>query len=290
MSTARHRHPWQVASRRLAGLLAIACLLATPAWALPRHQPIPGGVAVLALPAPFDAASQAQFAGRQVLTVPTGDGWRAVVGIPLGQTPGPAALRLTFADGSTRNIGFTVAAHTYPEQRLTIADPDQVTPSAQSLKRIRGEQAQIRAAFRHRSADRPPLRFSLPAQGPLSSNFGLRRVLNGQPRSPHSGIDIAAPAGAPVTAPAAGRVLRVGDYFFTGKTVFVDHGQGLVTLYCHLSEIAVQEGQSLQAGERIGAVGSTGRATGPHLHWALSLNDARVDPRLFLASEAQAAR
>lgn len=284
----------QRAGRRPPGsaLLIALVLLATPwlAIALPRPDPVPGGVAVLTLPADFDAAAEASFAGKPVLTVPVDDGWRAVVGIPLGQTPGPAALRLRFADGRTRNIGFTVAAREYPVQRLTITDQDKVTPSAASLKRIEREQVEILAAFRHRSTPVPQLRFAMPAQGPLSSNFGLRRVINGQPRSPHSGIDIAAPAGAPVTAPAPGRVLRVGDYFFTGNTVFVDHGHGLVTLYCHLSSVAVREGQQLATGDAIGKVGSTGRATGPHLHWALSLNDARVDPRLFLAAETQAAR
>jgi len=288
------RHP----GRRLRGigLAAALALLAAPllAVALPRPDPVPGGVSVLALPAGFDAGGQASFAGKPVLTVPIDGGWRAVVGIPLGQTPGPAALRLRFADGRTQNIGFTVAARDYPVQRITITDQDKVTPSAASLKRIEREQVEILAAFRHRSAvllpGAPLLGFAMPAQGPLSSNFGLRRVINGQPRSPHSGIDIAAPAGAPVTAPAPGRVLRVGDYFFTGNTVFVDHGQGLVTLYCHLSSVAVREGQQLATGDAIGKVGSTGRATGPHLHWALSLNDARVDPRLFLAAETQAAR
>jgi len=279
--------------RLLGGKLLVALLLLATPWlaaALPRPDPVPGGVAVLTLPPDFDAAAEASFAGKPVLTVPVDDGWRAVVGIPLSQTPGPAALRLRFADGRSRNVGFTVAARDYPVQRITIADPDKVTPSAASLKRIQREQVQILAAFRHRSSHAPPLRFAMPAQGPLSSNFGLRRVINGQPRSPHSGIDIAAPAGAPVTAPAPGRVLRVGDYFFTGNTVFVDHGQGLVTLYCHLSSVAVREGQPLATGDAIGAVGSTGRATGPHLHWALSLNDARVDPRLFLSAETQAAR
>ena len=275
-----------------ARLIGVLILLAMPllAVALPRPDPVPGGVAVLALPAGFDAGGQASFAGKPVLTVPVDDGWRAVVGIPLGQAPGPAALRLRFADGRTHNIGFTVAARDYPVQRITITDQDKVTPSPASLKRIEREQVEILAAFRHRSSHAPPLGFAMPAQGPLSSNFGLRRVINGQPRSPHSGIDIAAPAGAPVTAPAPGRVLRVGDYFFTGNTVFVDHGQGLVTLYCHLSAVAVREGQPLATGDAIGQVGSTGRATGPHLHWALSLNDARVDPRLFLVTEAHAAR
>ena len=278
-------------TRLTAAVLSLVALLSVvPAQALPRNDPVPGGVAVVALPGVFDDRAEARFAGRPVLTVPVADGWRAIVGLPLAQTPGPAALRLRFADGRTQNVGFTVGGREYPVQRITITDQDKVTPSAESLQRIQREQVEILAAFRHRSATAPPLSFALPAAGPLSSNFGLRRVINGQPRSPHSGIDIAAPAGAPVVAPAPGRVLRVGDYFFTGNTVFVDHGGGLVTLYCHLSRVAVREGQVLDTGDAIGAVGSTGRATGPHLHWALSLNDARVDPRLFLATDTQAAR
>lgn len=281
----------KLASRLVAALLWLGAVLVTaPAHALPRHDPVPGGVAVIALPAGFDAQGEARFAGRPVLTVQAADGWRAIVGLPLGQTPGPAAVHVRLADGSTQNVGFKVLAREYPVQRLTITDQDKVTPSPESLKRIAREQVEILAAFRHRSAGAPLLAFAMPAAGPLSSNFGLKRVINGQPRSPHSGIDIAAPAGAPITAPAPGRVLRVGDYFFTGNTVFVDHGQGLVTLYCHLSRVAVREGQVLETGDAIGNVGSTGRATGPHLHWALSLNDARVDPRLFLTLAAQAAR
>ena len=281
----------KLASRLVAALLWLGTVLVTaPAHALPRHDPVPGGVAVIALPAGFDAQGEARFAGRPVLTVQAADGWRAIVGLPLGQTPGPAAVHVRLADGRTQNVGFKVLGREYPVQRLTITDQDKVTPSPESLKRIEREQVEILAAFRHRSVGAPLLAFAMPAAGPLSSNFGLKRVINGQPRSPHSGIDIAAPAGAPITAPAPGRVLRVGDYFFTGNTVFVDHGQGLVTLYCHLSRVAVREGQVLETGDAIGNVGSTGRATGPHLHWALSLNDARVDPRLFLTPAAQAAR
>ncbi|VAW79063.1 Peptidase, M23/M37 family, partial [hydrothermal vent metagenome] len=126
------------------------------------------------------------------------------------------------------------------------------------------------------------LRFVLPVHGPVSSPFGLRRYFNEQPRKPHSGLDLAAAEGTPIRAPAAGHISGTGDYFFNGNTVFIDHGQGLVTMYCHMSRIDVKPGQQVAAGETIGAVGQTGRVTGPHLHWGVSLNDARINPMLFL--------
>ena len=158
------------------------------------------------------------------------------------------------------------------------------------MERITRESKQIKSALRHWSQqDDVALAFEKPVEGPTSSPFGLRRFFNEQARNPHSGLDIAAPEGTPIRAPAPGTVIETGDFFFNGNTELLDHGQGLVTMYCHMNKIDVTPGQNVDSGEVLGEVGMTGRVTGPHLHWGVSLNDARIDPLLFLPPQKQVA-
>ncbi len=258
------------------------------AAALPRSEPVPGGVVRIPLPVTGDSpAPTAYYNGQRVLVLRDEQRWLALVGIPLATKPGQQTLRVK-SGAKTLTQHFTVQDKTYPSQHLTITDKRKVTPTKEDLIRIDRETAEIKAALATWS-DAPgmELDFLQPAEGPRSSAFGLRRFFNGEARKPHSGLDFAAPLGAPVLAPAPGTVIRVGDYFFNGNTVFVSHGQGLITLYCHLSRIDVQVGESVQRGEMLGAVGMSGRATGAHLHWGVSLNRALVDPALFLPETAR---
>lgn len=244
---------------------------------------MPGGVAVLPLER-GGAAPRAYFNGERVMVLKKGPQWVAVVGIPLDAKPGEYALRV-----GKRSLDFSVRDKQYAVQRLTIENKRKVDPTPLDIERIRRESRIIKAALAawHAEAN-VPLRFDLPVRGPVSSPFGLRRVFNGEPRAPHSGIDIAVPAGTPIRAPAPGRVAAIGHFFFDGNMVLIDHGQGLVTMYGHMEKILVKKGQHLARGQVIGLAGQTGRATGPHLHWGVSLNNARVDPTLFLSPESLA--
>jgi len=267
------------------GLLAAAPSVAGPDPALPRESRVPGGVAILELGPGDTPPGVVSFNGHRSPVLRAGDGWVAVVGIPLDVAPGPHAARLqpSGADAGPRTLEFAVAAKQYAEQRLTVANQRHVDPSKEDLARIATERERIDAALGTYSEDLgPAFLLAAPVAGRRSSSFGLRRVFNGQPRNPHSGMDIAAPTGTPVLSPAPGRVLDAGDFFFNGNTVFLDHGQGLVTMYCHLSRIDVAPGDLVPAGRRLGLVGATGRVTGPHLHWGVALNRALVDPALFL--------
>ena len=258
----------------------IGSCLTQPLWALPQNAPVPGGVAVVAIDKDVHTV---RFEDRPVLLAEQAGKRYAVVGLALTTKPGNYQLALTTTQGALASQSFQVQHKDYPEQRLTIADDRKVNPYQQDLPRIREERATMDQAFVNFAAVPVQLDFLSPTQGPKSSSFGSRRILNGQPRNPHSGMDIAAPTGTPVIAPAAGVVTAMGEYFFNGNTVIVDHGQGLVTMYCHLSEMAVKPGARLEQDALIGKVGQTGRVTGPHLHWSVSLNNARVDPALFLS-------
>jgi murein DD-endopeptidase MepM/ murein hydrolase activator NlpD len=253
------------------------------AWAdalpLPHTAAVPGGITLVDVGPVSLTPPIVHYGKKRVMVLANQDRWQAVVGIPLSAKPGEHRLTLK---GHKAPLRFQVATKDYAEQHITIKDKRKVNPTALDMKRITRERGRINQALRHwRAQAGVQTRFVPPVSGPLSSPFGLRRFFNEQPRKPHSGIDIAAPAGTPIRAPAAGRIIETGEFFFNGNSVFIDHGQGLITMYCHMSRIDVKPGQEVAQGEAIGAVGQTGRVTGPHLHWGVSLNDARVDPTLF---------
>jgi len=265
--------------------LALLLCLTLPAHAegfLTRllNKPVPGGVAVVDL-GNDASAPKARYDGKPVLVVREDDQrWIAIVGIPLTVKAGKQSLDV---DGQAHN--FRVEPRSYREQHITLKNQRQVNPNPDDLKRIERELDEQTRAYRQFSPRQPSnLLFDRPVNGPLSSPFGLRRFFNGEERNPHSGLDFAAKAGTPIKAPAAGKVILTGNYFFNGKTVFVDHGQGLISMFCHLSQIDVKVGDELSRGAVLGKVGSTGRATGPHLHWNVSLNDARIDPSIFIGA------
>lgn len=243
------------------------------------NKPVPGGVAVVGLGSSAQAP-KASYQGKPVLVVKEQNNWLAIVGVPLTVKPGSQSL-----SSGGRNLSFTVGNKKYPEQHITLKNTQQVNPNPANLKRIEGELAEQIQAYRSFSPNTPSnLLLDKPVDGPLSSKFGVRRFFNGEERNPHAGLDFAVPAGTPIKTPAAGKVILIGNYFFNGNTVFVDHGQGFISMFCHMSKIDVKVGQQLARGEVVGKVGSTGRATGPHMHWNVSLNDARVDPAIFIGA------
>jgi murein DD-endopeptidase MepM/ murein hydrolase activator NlpD len=270
--------------KRSIALLLLCC--AADAADLPLGSAVPGGVVILPVGSAKAPAPTVTYGGKRVLIVEHDGQWNAVVGIALATAPGPVQIDVQPPGGAreTRTVG--IVAKKYVSQYLTVK-PGQVDLAPQNLERVEGEQKRIRAAMATFSAAAPQtLQLQAPIPGPRSSSFGLRRFFNRQPRAPHSGMDIAAPSGTPIRAPADGVVLDAGDFFFNGNTVFVDHGQGLVTMYCHLSKFDVKAGDVVKTGAKLGEVGATGRVTGPHLHFGVTLNGALVDPALFLPPPA----
>ena len=270
-------------------LLALAPALLASTWlarawatSVPRAAPVPGGVARIAL---GESASppRARLGKDRVLVARAGDEWVALVGIPLAAKAG-AKLRLDVerADGAQSRFEIAVGPKQYAVQHLKVPRA-QVDLSPEDLARYERERTHLAVVIATFSDVAPAtLAMVQPVPGPRSASFGLRRYFNGQARSPHNGMDIAAATGTPVVAATGGRVIDAGDYFFPGRTVILDHGQGLLTLYSHLSAIEAGVGGEVAAGAPIGKVGATGRVTGPHLHFSVYLNATAVDPALFL--------
>jgi murein DD-endopeptidase MepM/ murein hydrolase activator NlpD len=273
--------PWRTL-RQFTGVVLALAAMASPGTAaaatdLPRSESVPGGVRIIALPGPSAAAPVAMFGQHRVMVIRRDDKWLAVVGIGLDAKLGTARLEVQGGAAPT----FPIGPKTYTVQRLTVA-PGQVDLSAQDASRAAQERTRIHTAIATFSPVAGTLALLQPVPGIRSSSFGLRRVFNGEARNPHTGMDIAAPVGTPIRAAADGTVVDTGNYFFNGNTVIIDHGQGLLTVYCHLSAIGAHSGDVVQRGQVIGKVGMTGRVTGPHLHFAVVLNQEFVDPALFL--------
>ena len=258
-----------------------AAILPASLVSLRNQTAVPGGIAWITLDNQSNTPPKVVYKQHQVVVLRSGKSWVALVGIPLSAKPGTHSV---LEQQTGERYSFQVKNKKYKTQRLRIKNKNKVNPNRQELQRIKREYKLIKAALASpwQAKKTSPLPLIQPIQGRFSSSFGLRRYFNGKPRNPHSGLDIAAPSGTPIAAAGVGKVVNTGNYFFTGNTVFIDHGQGVVTQYGHLDEIIVSSGQTVKTGQIIGTVGKTGRATGPHLHWGVSLNNTMIDPKLVM--------
>lgn len=227
-----------------------------------------------------DPKAVVELDGRRISVSPDGI---FIIGFTR-DAPAKATLKLRLADGTEEVQVLEIAQRQYDIQRLDGLPDKYVTPPPEVLARIAADNAKIGAV---KKLDTPETWFESgwiwPAEGRISGVYGSQRILNGEPRQPHYGVDMAGPVGTPVIAPADGRVvLAETDMYYTGGTIFLDHGHGLMSAFLHMSAVDVKVGQFIRRGERLGAVGATGRVTGPHLDWRMNLFDVRIDPQLLV--------
>jgi len=257
-------------------------LAALPAQAK-EYQVVQGGVATL----DHAAASHATLRclDRQWPVRRMSDGsLRGWVGIDLKTRPGTYRCRWHY-DGGKESVSLQVTKGEFRISRIQVKRKMAVF-DAPTLKRIRHDQQALKQSYRaHVDATPDIVMHAMPVAGIISTPFGAQRYVNGEPRSPHSGLDIAAPEGTPITAPLAGKVVLASAMYLNGNTVVIGHGDGLVTIYCHMAHLDVKQGEWIKAGERIGVVGMTGRSTGPHLHWGIRFHNARINPAALLKEQ-----
>lgn len=240
---------------------------------------IPGGIVIKTVP----CGCTAYFQDHRVMVLNESQQCFAIVGIPLTIQPGKKDLTINQNNTQT-TIPININEKQYPTKYLTIKHKKTIEPKEEIITRLHLEQKTIANIFKCWTYKKQiNLNFELPVQGRFSSPFGAKRIINNTKTTRHRGIDIAAKTGTPIKAPANGIIINTGKYLLLGNAIFIDHGQGLITVYCHLSKILVKPKQVVKRGQIIGHVGNTGRSTGPHLHWGVSLNNARVNPLLFVS-------
>ena len=274
-------------------VLFLLCIYKIAFSALPQNSPFPGGVVVIDLhtteasrpKVTFDKMKVLVAKNFELLELENNNNWFAVIGLALRTSVGTHQIEVDSKHLGRHSRDFTVKDKQYQTERLVIKDTTKVTPPKQELKRIAKDFMEIEKAYNNWHDNQlSTLELSLPATGRRSSGFGLRRILNGIPKNSHTGLDIAAKTGTKIYAPLSGKITCAGNYFYNGKMLFLDHGMGFITSYCHLNKILVKPNTIVQKGQLIGEIGNSGRVTGPHLHWSVSLNGVRVDPEIFIGS------
>ena len=248
-----------------------------------QSDPVPGGIVIVDVGDAQLEEPHVDWDYQKIAVHKHSGRWLALVGVPLEAQPGYYTLSI-ISDESQKDIRFLVNTKNYPLQKLTITDTTRVTPPPEFTQRLNGESLTMKRARGSWRSTFDASEFTMPLTGRHSAVFGLRRLYNESRRGRHRGLDIAAPTGTPVVAAFAGVVSETGDFHFNGKSVFIDHGKGLISLYSHLSKIFVSPGEQISGGQAIGLVGATGRVTGPHLHWSMGLNGTWIDPTLFIRS------
>lgn len=262
-----------------------AFVIAVTAPTLAPATPRQGDAIVLTLAGTAQGV-RAWFEGDEVPMAAVSSGWQGLFALDLAAKTGPrevTGVTVVNAKAMVWRIPFDVVKADFPVQKLTLADDSKVNLTDADLKRVSGETGAIRALWSRRSSRQWSGSFAHPLQEkPEGGRFGSLRIINDQPRNPHSGADYGVPKGTPVHAANAGTVVLAAEHFFAGNSIYIDHGDGIVTMYFHLDQILVKVGQNVKKGDIIGKVGSTGRSSGPHLHFGVNYRGARVNPKSLL--------
>ena len=263
-------------------LFLLFCVTTLFASGIPENTPFPGGVIVQEI----QAKERPQvFHGKRQLMLLDGEKkgtYTIIAGLKLSQKI-DKPFKMRIVEGNKEQFHtFYLEDKIYKKQYITIKNKRKVSPKKMDMKRINSESKRSRVALALYTPQKfLSLKMLKPVDVNISDDYGKRRYFNNKPRRPHSGVDMPSPVGTAIVAPLSGQIADLGHFFFNGNVIFIDHGLGLVSMYCHMSKFSVKKGDMVKKGQKIGEVGMTGRVTGPHLHWGVSLNGAMVDPRLF---------